>query len=231
MKIGVERPRAERAALHRAENLNVANWVEAKAPRNPVADNFHDLRRSLLGIVGFDKPEIRILAALWPFRHFTAIDPVRVDDDPTLGGLTKHLGQPRDRYRAGIDNVIKHLLWPDRGKLIDVADEQERRPSGNRLGERKHQRDIDHAGFVDDEQIAIERIVDPAFASGPFGALYGLLSPSSIDVNTGGRLVRIDQRHSEYFLFQTFWVLFKSLFTHDQPRDFAALETQTILDA
>jgi len=43
--------------------------------------------------------------------------------------------------------------------------------------------------------------------------------------------VRIDQRHSEYFLFQTFWVLFKSLFTHDQPQDLAALETQTILSA
>jgi hypothetical protein len=50
-------------------------------------------------------------------------------------------------------------------------------------------------------------------------------------VNTGERLVRIDQRHSEYFLFQTFWVLFKSLFTHDQPQDLAALETQTILAA
>jgi hypothetical protein len=50
-------------------------------------------------------------------------------------------------------------------------------------------------------------------------------------VNTGERLVRIDQRHSEYFLFQTFWVLFKSLFTHDQPQELAALETQTILDA
>jgi hypothetical protein len=32
-------------------------------------------------------------------------------------------------------------------------------------------------------------------------------------------------------LFQTFWALFKSLFTHDQPRELAALETQTILDA
>ena len=76
-----------------------------------------------------------------------------------------------------------------------------------------------------------EAFRDPAFASGPFGALYDLLAPSSIDVNTGERLVRIDQRHSEYFLFQTFWVLFKSLFTHDQPQELAALETQTIIDA
>ena len=82
----------------------MAEQVEAKAAWNPVADNFHDLRRFLLGIVGFDKPEIRILAALWPFRLFTAIDPVRVDDDPALGGLTKHLGQLRHRNCAGIDN-------------------------------------------------------------------------------------------------------------------------------
>ena len=43
--------------------------------------------------------------------------------------------------------------------------------------------------------------------------------------------MRIDQRQSEYFLFQTFWVLFKSLFTHGQRRNLAALDAQTILDA
>ena len=93
------------------------------------------------------------------------------------------------------------------------------------------QQNVDHFGCNALHWAMREAFRDPPFASGPFAALYSLLAPSSIDVNTGERLVRIDQRHSEYFLFQTFWVLFKSLFTHDQPRDFAALETQTILDA
>ena len=90
---------------------------------------------------------------------------------------------------------------------------------------------IDHFGCNALHWAMREAFRDPAFATGPFGTLYELLAPSSIDVNAGERLVGIDQRHSEYFLFQTFWVLFKSLFTHDQPQDLAALETQTILDA
>ena len=169
LQIGVERPRAERATLHRAEHLNVPDRVEAEPTWNPVADNFHDLRRSVLGIVGFDKPEVRLLAALWPFRHFTAIDPVRVDDDPTRGGLAKHLGQPGDRYRAGIDDVVENLARADRGKLIHVADQQKRRPGRDRLDERKHQRDIDHAGFVDHQQIAVERVVGAAAKAAALG--------------------------------------------------------------
>lgn len=76
-----------------------------------------------------------------------------------------------------------------------------------------------------------EAFRDPAFASGPFGALYEKLAPSSMDVNTGERLVRIDRHLSEYFLVQTMWVLFKSRFTHVQRRPFAAFDTQDILEA
>ncbi|MGA8147434.1 MAG: UvrD-helicase domain-containing protein [Gallionellaceae bacterium] len=72
---------------------------------------------------------------------------------------------------------------------------------------------------------------DPKFARDQFAALYELLTPPSIDVNTGARLVRIDRHLSEYFLFQTLWVLFKSRFTHQQRRDYGAFETHAILDA
>lgn len=72
---------------------------------------------------------------------------------------------------------------------------------------------------------------DAKFARSQFAALYELLAPSGIDVNTGDRLVRIDRHLSEYFLFQTLWVLFKSRFTHPQRRSYAAFETQAILEA
>jgi len=90
---------------------------------------------------------------------------------------------------------------------------------------------IDHFGCNALHWAMREAFRDPAFAKGPFGALYELLAPESIDVNTGERLVRIDQRHAEYFLFQTFWALFKPLFTHSQPQNVAAFDTQAILDA
>jgi len=73
--------------------------------------------------------------------------------------------------------------------------------------------------------------LDPKFACGPFAALYERLAPPSIDVNTGERLVRIDRHLSEYFLFQTLWILFKSRFTHEQRRSYAAFETQSIIAA
>ena len=72
---------------------------------------------------------------------------------------------------------------------------------------------------------------DAKYARGPFAALYELLAPPSVDVNTGERLVRIDRHLSEYFLFQTLWVLFKSRFTHPIRSPGAAFETRAILDA
>jgi AAA domain len=76
-----------------------------------------------------------------------------------------------------------------------------------------------------------EAFRDPQFARGPLAALYELLAPASVDVNTGERLVRIDRHLSEYFLFQTLWTLFKSRFTHRQRHPHAAFETKAILDA
>jgi hypothetical protein len=72
---------------------------------------------------------------------------------------------------------------------------------------------------------------DPGVARGPFAGLYELLAPSSLDVSTGDRLVRIDRRLSEYLLFQTLWVLFKSRFTRRQRRPSGAFDTEAVLEA
>lgn len=76
-----------------------------------------------------------------------------------------------------------------------------------------------------------EAFREPKFAHGPFAGLYELLAPASVDVRSGERLVRLDRHISEYFLFQTLWVLFRSRFTHRQRRPHAAFDTQCILDA
>lgn len=72
---------------------------------------------------------------------------------------------------------------------------------------------------------------DRVFARGPFAALYELLAPPGIDLNSGGRLVRIDRHLSEYVLVQTLWALFKSRFTHPQRRPRGAFDTAAILEA
>jgi hypothetical protein len=76
-----------------------------------------------------------------------------------------------------------------------------------------------------------EAFRDASFARGPFAALYELLAPAGIDINTGERLVCIDWHLSEYFLVQTLWALFKSRFTHQQRRHYGAFESQAILEA
>jgi len=90
---------------------------------------------------------------------------------------------------------------------------------------------VDHYGGNALHWALREAFRDPQFARGPCAALYELLAPASIDVNTGERLVRIDRHLSEYFLFQTLWTLFKSRFTHWQRRSHGAFETRAILEA
>lgn len=90
---------------------------------------------------------------------------------------------------------------------------------------------VDHYGGNALHWALREAFRDAQFARGPMAALYELLAPASIDVNTGDRLVRIDRHLSEYFLFQTLWTLFKSRFTHRLRHPHAAFETKAILDA
>lgn len=90
---------------------------------------------------------------------------------------------------------------------------------------------VDHYGWNALHWAMRAAFRDAKFAHGPFAALYELLAPAAIDVNTGDRLVRIDRHLSEYFLFQTLWTLYKSRFTHRQRRPHAAFETQAIIDA
>lgn len=76
-----------------------------------------------------------------------------------------------------------------------------------------------------------EAFRNPMFARGPAAALYDLLAPAHVDVKAGERLVRIDKHLSEYFLFQTFWTLFKSRFTRIDRTLNCALDTKAILRA
>ncbi|MDB6101677.1 MAG: ankyrin [Gammaproteobacteria bacterium] len=76
-----------------------------------------------------------------------------------------------------------------------------------------------------------EAFRDPQFARGPCALLYELLAPAHVDVKAGERLVRIDKHLSEYFLFQTFWTLFKSRFTRIDRTLNCALDTKAILKA
>lgn len=80
--------------------------------------------------------------------------------------------------------------------------------------------------------IALDRMfADKSVTQSVNSALYELLAPAHVDVKAGDRLVRIDKHLAEYFLFQTFWTLFKSRFTHISRTLDCAFDTKTILTA
>ena len=89
----------------------------------------------------------------------------------------------------------------------------------------------DHYGANALHVVLREAFRDPRFAQGPAVLLYELLAPAHIDLKSGERLVRVDKRLSEYFVFQTFWTLFRTRFTRiDRTLD-CALDTRAILQA
>lgn len=89
----------------------------------------------------------------------------------------------------------------------------------------------DHLGRNALHWAMIEAFREPKYAKGAFAAIYERIAPASIDVQTGDRLVRIDRHLTEYFLFQTLWVLFKGRFLTHYWGDLAAFDTANILEA
>ena len=98
------------------------------------------------------------------------VDAKGAGDDATLGGLPEHFGEVHHRHGGGRDDVGQHLAGTDRRKLVDVADDQESGPVRYCLHERLHQHDVDHAGFVNHQQITVERVVVAAFKAPTFGS-------------------------------------------------------------
>src|SRR5208337_5532315 len=122
-----------------------------------------DPRHGGFGIVRLYEIEVAVALGLGEVRNRALIDPMGAGDDPAVGGLAEDLGQPHDGYSAGRDDVGQNLTWPDRGELIDIADNQQRGMVGYGFQQGLHQQDVDHGRLVDDQQVAIERVLAAAF--------------------------------------------------------------------
>jgi hypothetical protein len=59
-----------------------------------VLNQFKNAGHGSLGVIGLHEIEVTVL--VWPAEvgDVTLVDAVSSDDDPTCGGLSKHLGQP-----------------------------------------------------------------------------------------------------------------------------------------
>src|SRR5580692_2566588 len=112
------------AAVHRAENLDVAYRVKCEASRDAYPHNCEDLPHPLFSVHRIDEIEVSAFGRS-EIGHQTLVDPVRIDDDPALSGLSKDLGQAHDRHRSRRDDVAENLPRPNRRLLIDIADEEQ----------------------------------------------------------------------------------------------------------
>ena len=88
-----------------------------------------------------------------------AVDGVRIGDDAAAGGLTEDLRQAHGRDDAAADDIRKHIARSDGRQLVGIAhkDEPAFRPHGAQ--QRAHERNVHHGALVEDDSIALERVV------------------------------------------------------------------------
>src|SRR5437868_549376 len=154
LQLDIERASTEAATVHRAEHLDVAYRVQSETFGYPVLHNHQELSNTLFRIRRVDEVEVPAFGK-GEIGHQTVVDPVRIDDDPALGGLPEDLGQAHDRGRSRHDDVAENLPRTHRRQLIDITDEQQRRAIGQSPKDRPHQRHVDHRGLVDHQEITV----------------------------------------------------------------------------
>ena len=127
-----------------------------KTLRDALLHDRQQFSHSLFRVRRIDKVEVAAFDT-GKIGHEALVDAMGVGDDPAFGRLAEDLGQAHDRHRTRGDDVGQHLPRPDRRQLINVADKQQCRLVRQGSQQSPHQGHVDHRGFVDDKQIAVER--------------------------------------------------------------------------
>jgi hypothetical protein len=113
LQLDIERACPEAAAVHRTQHLDVPYRVEPEALRDPFLHDRQQLAHPLVGIGRIDEVEVTALHR-GEVRHLALVDPVRIDDDPALGGLAEDLSQPHDGHSTRGNDLSQHLPRSDR---------------------------------------------------------------------------------------------------------------------
>lgn len=144
LKLRVHLARTEGAAIHRAKHLDVSNRIEAVLDREALLDETDERGLNRLGFLTLDEVEVRFLRLVSELRHPSLVDPVRVDNDVALGGLTKYLGQPHDRNHAAFNQVRQYHPGTDGWQLNHVSHENEMRIGRNGFQQFVHELHVHH---------------------------------------------------------------------------------------
>src|SRR5512138_86893 len=84
---------------------------------------------------------------------------MRIGNDQTFPVLAKNSPQDKFGNDAGIDKVAQHAARSNGGQLIDIAEKNQMAARVDGAQQVIHQRQIDHGGFVDDDEIGLQWIL------------------------------------------------------------------------
>ena len=92
-------------------------------------------------------------------RQLAAADRVRALHDHAPGRLAEDVRQARRRHPLGGDQLGERLAGADRRELVGVADQHDVGSAADRAQQRDQQLEVRHRGLVDDQQVALQRIL------------------------------------------------------------------------
>src|SRR5690349_14970622 len=84
---------------------------------------------------------------------------MRIGDDQTFPVLTKNSPQDKFGNDAGIDQVAQYAARSNRRQLIDITEKNQVAARVDGAKQVVHQRQIDHGGLVDDDEIGFQWIL------------------------------------------------------------------------
>ena len=143
--------------MHGAQHLDVAQRIETEAPGNALGDQVNDGFQRLLRFGAFDKEKIALPGIVRQLRHITGIDAVGIDDNRTGTRLSIDLGQGGCREAPGGNDIPQHAARSHRGQLVDITHQNQACPVRQGFQQVVHEPDVDHGGFIHDNQIGGQR--------------------------------------------------------------------------
>ena len=104
----------------------------------------------------------KVIVPVVEHGHFPMVDPMGIDDDHTLSGLPEYLGQCDTGQGAAVNDILKHVPGPHRGKLVAVSHHDHTGAPGHRLQQAVHQENVNHGHLIHNQHITLQRILGVA---------------------------------------------------------------------
>ena len=154
---GVQFERAERSLAHRGEQLHFGFKVDVDFAADTASEQFPDNLPCLLRRFEGDKVEVRPVDRR---GRDALVDFGGLVGDVVPAGLPKDVLQADVRDSRALEQVVQDVSRAYARQLVRISDEYNAGPQRCRLENGCGKPCVDHAEFVDDEQIAFQLVAD-----------------------------------------------------------------------